>query len=115
MTGDRTDSLLAGMGLLVPLWIARVAAWPTADRQAAAEAAANLISSHTDQIWESNPRKRDIPQGHVISAIARGLALLAYAPGGVTWAGGHWCVAPHQECPGPSAGWAALAEKGATW
>lgn len=115
MTGDRVDLPFPGIDLLVRLWIARVAVWPAADRQAAADAAADLISCGADQLWESNPRKRDLPRGQVISAIARGLAILAYAPGGVTWGGSHWCVASHQECPGPSAGWVALFEAGATW
>ncbi|MER7126668.1 hypothetical protein [Micrococcus luteus] len=115
MTNDRTELLLVGMGLLVPLWIARVASWPDADRQAAAVAAADLISTGADELRETNPRRRDLPQGTVTSAIARGLALLAYQPGGVTWAGSHWCTTPHEGCPGPSAGWIALVEQGATW
>jgi hypothetical protein len=36
----------------------------------------------------------------VHTAIAKALALGALRPGGVTWLGRHWCVAPHGTCPG---------------
>lgn len=35
--------------------------------------------------------------GEVFNFLAKGLACLAYQPGGVTFAGQHWC-ANHQEC-----------------
>lgn len=78
--------------------------WPAAERQHAAETAADLISSGADQIWQLDSRRRDIPQGGVTTALAQGLAALAYGPVGVTWptgagwAGNHWCTAPHPRC-----------------
>jgi hypothetical protein len=33
------------------------------------------------------------------NALARGLAALAYQPGGVKYAGLHWCVEEHPGCP----------------
>jgi hypothetical protein len=37
--------------------------------------------------------------GEVFNFLARGLALLAYEPGGVTWLGLHWCARPRPWCP----------------
>ena len=42
------------------------------------------------------------PRGGTASAfnhLARGLAALAFAEGGVTFAGWHWCAEPHLRCP----------------
>ncbi|GAA3417666.1 hypothetical protein [Streptosporangium vulgare] len=99
MTDDRTALLLIGMEVMVPMSIAEIADWPEEDRHAAAAAAVDVISSGADQIAEHNPRKRELPRGRVTATIARSLAVLAYQPGGVTWAGGHWCTAPHEGCP----------------
>lgn len=35
----------------------------------------------------------------VLDAVALTIAMAAYLPGGVTWAGLHWCTAPHHGCP----------------
>lgn len=35
------------------------------------------------------------------NGLARGLATAALGPGGVTFAGLHWCVAAHEGCPTP--------------
>lgn len=99
MSDDRTELLRIGMDLMVPLWITKVARWSMEERQAAANAAADLISCGADQMRENNPRKRDIPRGAVTNSIAQGLAMLAYGPGGVDWAGSHWCTEPHPGCP----------------
>ncbi len=37
--------------------------------------------------------------GEVFNHLARGLAVLAFQPGGVTFAGLHWCVYQHPCCP----------------
>lgn len=37
--------------------------------------------------------------GEVFNFLARGLAVLACQPGGVTYAGRHWCASPHPGCP----------------
>lgn len=37
--------------------------------------------------------------GEVFNHLARGLAVLACQPGGVTFAGQHWCVYSHPRCP----------------
>jgi hypothetical protein len=35
------------------------------------------------------------------NGLARGLAAMALEPDGVTFAGLHWCVSPHVDCPTP--------------
>src|SRR5690606_33834143 len=40
----------------------------------------------------------------IADAVARGLGILAHAPGGVTVLHRHWCAAPHNDCPGPGSG-----------
>lgn len=99
MTDDRTTMLRIGMDALVPIWIGEVVHWPAAERQRVADQAADLISCGADQIWQPDRRKRDLPRGAVVTALAQGLAVLAHAQGGVDWVGGHWCAAPHRGCP----------------
>jgi hypothetical protein len=36
--------------------------------------------------------------GEVFSHLARGLAIAAYQPGGISFAGLHWCADPHPDC-----------------
>lgn len=37
--------------------------------------------------------------GELFTLLARGLAAAAFQPGGVSFAGLHWCAAPHDGCP----------------
>ena len=39
--------------------------------------------------------------GEAFNFMARGLAVLACQPGGVTYHGMHWCAWPHPRCPNP--------------
>ncbi|MGW4663228.1 hypothetical protein [Streptosporangium sandarakinum] len=103
MTDIRTLLLRDGMEVMVPMAIDKVRDWSEEDRQAAAIAAADVIACGADELWEHNPKKRELPRGRVTSSIAHGLAVLAYQPGGIDWAGGHWCVTPHDGCPKRSA------------
>lgn len=48
------------------------------------------------------PLRRDplsLPLADTFNALARGLALLAHCPGGVSFAGPHWCTESHPQCP----------------
>jgi hypothetical protein len=42
--------------------------------------------------------------GEVFNFLARGLAVLACQPGGITWAGLHWCAYRHPCCPSMRSG-----------
>jgi hypothetical protein len=53
-------------------------------------------------------RARSYRQREILAALARGIALGIGQPGGVTFAGRHWCGAPHEGCtsgnvPAPAA------------
>ncbi|WP_067469646.1 hypothetical protein [Nocardia amamiensis] len=86
-----TTTLLA----LVPTWIATVRDWTTEQRQQATTEAAHTIASHGDALQFGGKKG-----GHALDALARGLALLAHAEGGVTALGIHACIEPHDSCPG---------------
>jgi hypothetical protein len=74
----------------------------TSDPAAVASECAGEIASAGDLLW---PGPAGTPGGaagaRVTSAVATGLSLLAACPGGVSFAGQHWCTAPHPHCPGP--------------
>lgn len=38
-------------------------------------------------------------RGRLLTAMATCLAIGARQPDGITWAGHHWCAAPHDACP----------------
>lgn len=63
-------------------------------RRAAAAAASSQVAAHGDDL-QYGGRHCAATFAH----LAKGLAALAYQPGGVTFAGAHWCVHPHPGCP----------------
>lgn len=99
----------------VPAWIEKVFAWTPAETAAACEDTADLIAGGGDELLygASKPVRRRKNPGSgppeptvevIADAVARGLGILAHAPGGVTALHRHWCVTPHDGCPGPGAG-----------
>ncbi len=68
--------------------------------------AADLIAGGAPLLWR--PGKLDGGRGGpdtptretVSGAITLGLATLSHCPGGVTFAGRHWCAGGHPDCPG---------------
>lgn len=59
---------------------------------------AAIITEHGDVLQyggKTSLERKDCAQ--TFNSLARGLAALAYQPGGVTFAGKHWCV-NHAEC-----------------
>lgn len=98
MTDDRTELLRLAVDGLMPFAAAEIARWTDDEKKAFAPIAADLISTGADELRNTDRRRRDAPRGQILAAITRGIALGAEAPGGVDWAGGHWCVAPHQGC-----------------
>ncbi|SEM82464.1 hypothetical protein [Streptacidiphilus jiangxiensis] len=59
--------------------------------------AANMIASHGDDLQFGGRHA-----AATAASLARGLALLAGAPGGVTFAGVHACLEDHEGCPADS-------------
>jgi hypothetical protein len=72
----------------------------TTDPAAVASDCAGEIAAAGDLLWPV-PGGKPSPAARVTSAVATGLSLLAACPGGVSFAGQHWCTAPHPRCPGP--------------
>lgn len=87
----RTEILRASLEAAVPIAIhdLRYHMWP--DLQQLATEASTTIASHGDDLQFGGKKCAS-----TFAALARGLAVLAYAPGGVTFLGVHWC-AVHRE------------------
>lgn len=84
--------------------LAFATAWTEDPRRVAAECA-DTIASACDLLWPSPKDNRAaLDPARVISAVASGLVLLAGCPGGVIFAGRHWCTARHADCPGIATG-----------
>ncbi len=63
---------------------------------------AYVIAEHGDRLTNSGSFQDEgnrEERGRVLNAMATCLAVGALHDGGVTWAGHHWCTAPHPACP----------------
>ncbi|MFD8416578.1 hypothetical protein ACFV2Q_33355 [Streptomyces sp. NPDC059650] len=80
---------------MVPLCIAEMRNLSELEFKRVSARAADLIASHGDDAQYGGHH-----QGSARTAIAKGLAALARAEGGVTALGIHACVRPHLDCPG---------------
>lgn len=98
--------LVETLRLAVPLWMDQLHQLPE-DSQAArikawARDAVDPIASRGDTLQFGGKRGE---AANVFNHVARGLAALAFQPGGITFAGVHWC-ANHGQCEDADA-WAA--------
>lgn len=84
-----TDLLRVSLQAAVPLWIADVRDWEPERRVEAARGCADVIAAHGDDLQFGGRHTAD-----AFNSLARGLACCAYQPGGVTFLGDHWEVAP---------------------
>src|SRR5437868_6723969 len=87
-------NIRAALEFLVPMNIAEIRSLSFEERRARAAQDGQIIAEHADKLMYA-PRK----QPGVLPALARGMAALAYQPGGVQAAGIHACVHPHPGCP----------------
>jgi len=87
--------LTTSLQAAVPLWILEMRPWTPAARLATAREDGQHIAEHGDDLMFKSKTKGRTAEA--FNHLARGLAALAYAPGGVTFAGEHWCV-NHAEC-----------------
>ena len=83
---------------LIPLHIAEMRKLPFNVRQDRAARDGRLLASDADKLLHT-PAKRP----GVLTALARGMAALAYQPGGATAVGIHACAHPHPYCPASAA------------
>jgi hypothetical protein len=87
-----TDVLILTLALdaAVPLWILKHKDTCPDDRMYRAHYLADIIAGEGDNILFRGPKAGDTARA--FNALAEGLALMAYVPGGVTFAGRHWVV-----------------------
>lgn len=87
-----TPALSITLETAVPLHIAELANTSTATKASIARDCADELAARGDVLQFGG---RGCAQA--FNALARGLAAAAYQPGGVTFAGQHWCV-NHSAC-----------------
>jgi hypothetical protein len=90
----QNPTLLITLELTVPLHITQMRDWTPQQREAARAVDAEIISAHGDDLQYGGRH-----YAAASNATARGLALLAEQPGGVDFAGRHWCTHAHPDCP----------------
>lgn len=89
-------NLVEALRCAVPLHMAAIRTWPAARRRAYLPPGWAEAVGFGDAILFGGSWKRAV---RVFDAYARGLAVLAYEPGGVSLFGAHWCASPHDGCP----------------
>ena len=89
------DLLSISLSAAVPLWIEKLRPLDPGQRIARASGLADIIAEHGDIILYRGGKKGD--SAKAFNALAEGLAIGAFQPGGVTAFGQHWCV-NHAEC-----------------
>lgn len=98
--------LIETLRLAVPMWADDLRRMSPDDRQlhirAWASDAVDQVASRGDTLQFGGKRGA---AANVFNHLARGLAALSFQPGGVTFAGEHWCV-DHADCEAADA-WAA--------
>lgn len=85
-------ALVVSLEAFVPIRIAEIRSWAQDERAAAARAAADMVATHGDDLQYGGRHC-----ARTWAALVTGLAAAAYQPGGVTFAGRHWCV-DHAAC-----------------
>ncbi|MEV7805055.1 hypothetical protein AB0O28_19100 [Microbispora sp. NPDC088329] len=86
------EGLRLALQAAVPLEVMALAGATDEQRRTAAAGASRTIGEHGDQLMFGGRRAAD-----AFAAVARGLAVLAYQPGGVTFHGLHFCT-DHAAC-----------------
>jgi hypothetical protein len=89
----REELLTMALSAAVPLKIADLADYSPDARARLAVGCADAIAAHGDDLQYGGADC--VP---AFAALARGLAVGAYQPGGITFAGTHWCAAGC-DCP----------------
>lgn len=87
------------LSVAVPPLIAEMADWSPSRRSAVRREAADLIAARADLLMAPLPTTdaERWKRYQVFAALARGIAALAYQPGGVSVFGLHWCT-NHDVC-----------------
>jgi len=78
----------------VPLWIAEARRWSESEREAARRECLQVIAERGDEILYRSTRKGR--SAEAFNALAKAVALLAFAPGGVRVFGLHFEARPEE-------------------
>jgi hypothetical protein len=89
-----SSTLMTALDAAVPLHILLMRDWRPSQRINEAHWASGVIAAKGDVLQYGGKGAAG-----AFNALARGLAAAAYQPGGVTFAGRHWCVEAHIACP----------------
>lgn len=81
-------TLVTCLQLAVPLWIMKLRSLMPDARFALLEGAADAIASRGDVLQFGGGKKGEAAE--LFNILARALAVMAYVPGGVRFAGNHW-------------------------
>jgi hypothetical protein len=85
---DPTSRLLIALNAAVPLWIHEMRHWGQDERISLAHSLAQTVASKGDALQFGSKRKGETAE--VFNCTAKGIAALAYQPGGVDFCGVHW-------------------------
>lgn len=86
--GDVATPLVETLRIAVPMWQHDVAAMDAVARAARGVELSQIVAEAGDQLLFKGPRTRE-----VFNALAEGIAIASYAPGGITFHGVHWEMA----------------------
>lgn len=100
MTTTRDAVLIETLRFAVPLYMDEMRDWSFERRAEAAHVATDAVAYRGDVLMYGGGRKGQVAE--VFNHLARGLAAAAYQPGGVDFAGQHWCT-DHDPCEHASA------------
>lgn len=84
---------------LIPLHLMRLAVLSEGDRKRLAEQHADALAAGADRLTAPGNFTDRRERAQALTALAGGIAIGATQPGGITWAGHHWCTTPHPDCP----------------
>ena len=101
--------MLISLRLAVPMHIEEIRGWSVEERVRVARLCVDEIGSHGDILQYGSKKRGEVAA--VYNALARALAIGAYQPGGIDFAGQHWEVDPE----GPSRTWADLPQSVETY
>lgn len=79
------DLMMATLAVAVPMWIQRVRSWSPERRRTESESAAQIVAEKGDVLMYSGKGCAEAFNG-----LAKGLAILSFAPGGVKFCDERW-------------------------
>lgn len=91
----RNITLVETLAFAVPLWMWELRDRTDKQRAAIAKRCGAMVAERGDALQFGSKTRGKAAE--VFNALAEGLGAAAYQPGGITFAGRHWCT-DHQQC-----------------